>query len=111
MRRATLALCLFLAPSTALAQSAFCVTWAGGTQCTFNSAQDCRERARDLDGACVANAARQGSSENFWSRATRSYEAGQDARDEREVGAVTSRNDAWRQFCRDMTRQDSAELD
>jgi hypothetical protein len=94
----------------------FCVTWSGGTECRFYSAQDCRQRAADVDGACTTNGAAgsSGTSSNWFDNALGSYEAGARARREREAERQQQRvmsSDAFvSQFCDRMLDHDMALL-
>ena len=104
--------CLALPLARAQSQGApFCVVWAGNQECTFYSAQDCRQRASQLDGACVANNQTSQSRPSAWDSARQGYELGRRQREDRDVGDLSARIGAWRDFCRRMTAQDSAELD
>jgi hypothetical protein len=94
----------------------FCVTWAGGTECSYYSAQDCRRTATDLDGACVANNGAPSSQDrgsNWFNNALGSYDAGARARADREARQTPptpTRDPFISQFCDRMLDHDMALL-
>jgi len=127
MIRAGFLAAVALLTAEAVAQTApFCAVTAAGAQCFYYSRQACL-RAAGSDGACVANTAQSGGSgadrqplpqqitPNPWSAFSQGVEIGEHdrerAEEDRYEDAVQDRREEWRRFCRDMTRQDSAELD
>lgn len=115
---AVFALGVWISTEDAESQSSapFCVTWSGGTQCTYYSAQDCRQRAADVDGACVANGgapSSQGAGSNWFNNALQSYDAGARARADREARqpqSAPTRDPFISQFCDRMLDHDMALL-
>ena len=109
------------------AQSApFCVVYGGGTNCFYYDRQSCM-RAAGERGACVVNpnamnSGNAGNSSNtqpadVWGAFNRGAQAGRDMRQSQQPNAPPPQATASNigpilyQFCREMTQQDSAELD
>ena len=117
MRRALVVLALALFATTASAQNApFCAVDATGTRCWYYDMQSCRE-AVGTRGACVVNQSRDTSSSqpDAWDAFRRGAEAGRDLRNgpapETPVPATSNLAPIMEQFCRELQRQDIAELD
>lgn len=98
----------------------FCMVSSTGSQCWYYTLPDCQRAAAQVGGGCVVNQQSTGNTQqpsDVWGAFNRGAQAGRDARQNQQPSATPPQASASSigpilyQFCREMTQQDSAELD
>lgn len=118
MRRIVPALAVFLFATSAAAQNGppFCLVDANGTRCWYYDLPSCQRDARASGGGCVVNQqqATPPPQSDVWGAFNRGANAGRRGADQAPPNqAVPTSNlgPVIEQFCRDLQRQDIAELE
>lgn len=118
MRRivSAMALALLTAEAASAQNAPFCVVSSGGRQCHYYDAPTCQQRAVDVRGACVVNNSSgvQSPQQDTWGAFQRGARIGE-SMGSREPPASpqagSNLGPVIDQFCRDLQRQDIAELE